>query len=67
MQLGITAFIKGLLGFGSSSSRTFNAEEEDHTYIRGRIEDRGPCPGLNSLANHGYLYIFQILPNVLFI
>ena len=29
--------------------------DEDHTYIRGDIENRGPCPGLNALANQGYL------------
>lgn len=30
-------------------------EEEDHRYIRGNIEDRGPCPGLNALCNQNYL------------
>jgi len=28
---------------------------EDHAYIRGPPEGRSPCPGLNILANHGYL------------
>ncbi|PFH61403.1 hypothetical protein XA68_17455 [Ophiocordyceps unilateralis] len=28
---------------------------QEHGYIRGRVEDRGPCPALNALANHGYL------------
>ncbi|KAG9725068.1 Cloroperoxidase, partial [Aureobasidium melanogenum] len=27
----------------------------DHYYTRGEITDRGPCPGLNALANQGYL------------
>jgi len=27
----------------------------DHAYIKGEIGNRGPCPGLNALANQGYL------------
>jgi len=27
----------------------------DHTYIRGAVDGRGPCPGLNALCNQGYL------------
>ncbi|RCI16014.1 hypothetical protein L249_3323 [Ophiocordyceps polyrhachis-furcata BCC 54312] len=27
----------------------------EHDYIRGRAEDRGPCPALNALANQNYL------------
>ncbi|KAL8751649.1 MAG: hypothetical protein Q9199_006272 [Rusavskia elegans] len=30
-------------------------EDEDHTYIRGDIGNRSPCPGLNALANQGFL------------
>lgn len=30
---------------------------EDHAYVRGPPEGRSPCPGLNILANHGYLYV----------
>jgi hypothetical protein len=29
--------------------------KEDHTYIRLDIAYRAPCPGLNALANQGYL------------
>jgi len=29
--------------------------QEDHSYIRLNIADRAPCPGLNALANQGYL------------
>lgn len=28
---------------------------DDHTYIRGDPENRGPCPGLNALCNQNYL------------
>lgn len=44
----------------SSNVRERNEEinkihKEDHSYIRLDIADRAPCPGLNSLANQGYL------------
>jgi hypothetical protein len=29
----------------------------DHAYIKGHTAQRGPCPGLNALANHGFLYV----------
>lgn len=32
-------------------------EEADHSYIRGHESQRSPCPFLNALANHNYLYI----------
>jgi len=32
-------------------------EEKDHSYVRLDIADRAPCPGLNALANQGYLYV----------
>ncbi|KAL5322953.1 hypothetical protein ACEPPN_007478 [Leptodophora sp. 'Broadleaf-Isolate-01'] len=28
---------------------------ENHVYVRGEDKYRGPCPGLNALANHGFL------------
>ncbi|KAH0537554.1 hypothetical protein FGG08_005653 [Glutinoglossum americanum] len=28
---------------------------EDHSYSPGSVDSRSPCPGLNVLANHGYL------------
>jgi hypothetical protein len=31
--------------------------QEDHSYIRLNIADRAPCPGLNALANQGYLCV----------
>jgi hypothetical protein len=29
--------------------------QEDHSYVRLNAADRAPCPGLNALANQGYL------------
>ncbi|CAC9892842.1 unnamed protein product [Aureobasidium pullulans] len=34
-----------------------NSKGGDHYYTRGNIADRGPCPGLNALANQGYLFV----------
>jgi hypothetical protein len=34
-------------------------KEADHTYIRGHESQRSPCPFLNSLANHNYLYVYS--------
>ncbi|CZR58818.1 uncharacterized protein PAC_08710 [Phialocephala subalpina] len=65
--MGLVSFITGLFGFGSSTevvdSRankgdvTASAPDDhlDHAYIRGNIENHGPCPGLNSLANQGWI------------
>jgi hypothetical protein len=54
MHLTLTNTIRGLFTFGSAKK----PESTDHSYeyIRGPIEERGPCPGLNALANQGYLY-----------
>jgi hypothetical protein len=57
MQLGIFSLIKAIFGFGSSNTAINTTKDEDHTYIRGPMEGRGPCPGLNSLANQGFLYV----------
>lgn len=32
-------------------------KDADHTYIRGHESQRSPCPFLNALANHNYLYV----------
>lgn len=68
--LGLVSFIKGLLGFqkvgevvdSSSDGQTnfdtvTSSSSDDHAYVRGSIESRGPCPGLNSLANQGWMYV----------
>ena len=33
-------------------------QDEDHKYVPGDITTRGPCPGLNALANQGYLFVY---------
>ncbi|KAK0630975.1 Chloroperoxidase [Bombardia bombarda] len=60
MHLTLTGLFRGLLGFGSNEARRGKEVEkikgeEDHAYVRGNIANRGPCPGLNALANQGYL------------
>ncbi|KJZ77187.1 hypothetical protein HIM_03508 [Hirsutella minnesotensis 3608] len=32
-----------------------HAQDADQQYVRGNIDNRGPCPAMNALANHGYL------------
>lgn len=49
--------VKALLNF-KTKERDEEAKRiraEDHSYIRLNIADRAPCPGLNALANQGYL------------
>ncbi|KAJ4001204.1 hypothetical protein F5050DRAFT_1561306 [Lentinula boryana] len=44
--------------FHSKASIAFTASrDEDHSYIRPTFpnDSRAPCPGLNTLANHGYI------------
>ncbi|KAH0042351.1 Cloroperoxidase, partial [Aureobasidium melanogenum] len=59
MYLGLTDLAKGLLGGSGVSTGNHNtltnSKGGDHYYTRGEITDRGPCPGLNALANQGYL------------
>ncbi|KAF8848933.1 Cloroperoxidase [Acephala macrosclerotiorum] len=38
-----------------SPKPTTSESNEDHVYIKGNPDTRGPCPGLNALANQGYL------------
>jgi hypothetical protein len=60
MYLTFTETIKAIFSF-RTKERDEEArkirEEEDHSYIRLNIADRAPCPGLNALANQGYLYV----------
>lgn len=55
MHLTIWNIIKSLLKGGYAKENPKEAEDDDHTYIKGDVENRGPCPGLNALANMGYL------------
>lgn len=58
MYLTFTAVLKRLFKVWAKTPDAEIAEvkKEDHSYIRGDIENRGPCPGLNSLANHGFMF-----------
>jgi len=58
MYLSLTNIVKSVFTSGFQKKGTKAPEfppDEDHTYIRGDIANRGPCPGLNALANQGYL------------
>lgn len=57
--LTLFSFLKGLVTFRSQAQtqEIAKAQQADHEYVRGNIVNRGPCPGLNALANQGYLYV----------
>ena len=62
MYLGLTDLTKGLLTSNVSAESKkknvlTNSKGGDHCYVRGNITDRGPCPGLNSLSNSGFLSV----------
>jgi hypothetical protein len=41
--------------FKERNAEIEKVRKEDHSYVRLNIADRAPCPGLNALANQGYL------------
>ena len=53
MHLSIFNIFKSLFNRGYLKEQA--KYHSDHTYIKGPVEARGPCPGLNALANMGYL------------
>ncbi|KAJ7181296.1 Chloroperoxidase [Mycena crocata] len=63
MQLKISSLVLAAVLFASSAtafpsqrSQKRGLDPEGHEFIAPKEGDvRGPCPGLNSLANHGYL------------
>ncbi len=58
MQLGLLGALSSFFSLSSKEREVEVAailQEKDHSYLRGDIPHRGPCPGLNSLANQGYL------------
>jgi hypothetical protein len=58
MYLSLTNIVKSFFtsGFQKKGQKPTNSQSnDDHAYIRGDIANRGPCPGLNALANQGYL------------
>lgn len=57
MYTSILDSIKAIFG-SSTKQRELEIQKilkEDHAYVRLDIIDRAPCPGLNALANQGYL------------
>lgn len=64
MYLGLTDLTKGLLTsnvLAENKKVLTNSKGSDHYYARGNITDRGPCPGLNSLSNSGFLSVHHRL------
>ncbi|KAF2728159.1 Cloroperoxidase [Polyplosphaeria fusca] len=57
VHVTLFSFLKSIFTFTSQERKKAiaKAQQADHAYIRGDIGDRGPCPGLNALANQGYL------------
>jgi len=57
MHLTLTNIVKSVFTspFSSTPKPTEAKLNGDHAYIKGDIANRGPCPGLNALANQGYL------------
>ena len=57
MQLSLGAMLKSTFRLWTKKpdAEISQIRNEDHAYVRGDIANRGPCPGLNSLANHGFL------------
>lgn len=57
MQLSLGAILKSTFQLWAKKPQAEISQirSENHDYIRGDIANRGPCPGLNALANHGYL------------
>ena len=62
VHASLSSFLKTIFTFGSRerSKEIARIQQEDHSYDRGNIDNRGPCPGLNSLANQGYLYVTRL-------
>jgi hypothetical protein len=57
MFFTIFGAVNSLLNFNSKEREVErqNIRKEDHSYVRLNMADRAPCPGLNALANQGYL------------
>jgi hypothetical protein len=55
MHVGLIDLIKGFFARSEANQQTLSDGKSDNYYFRGNIQDRGPCPALNALANQGYL------------
>ncbi|KAJ4476379.1 hypothetical protein C8J55DRAFT_516728 [Lentinula edodes] len=58
-NLGLVNIEDACFDVGASASITasITAENDNHEYIAPTLprDSRAPCPGLNTLANHGYM------------
>ena len=59
MYLPATEIVKSAFTTASSElpAERDSSDDDGHRYIRGDPETRSPCPGLNALANQGYMYV----------
>ncbi|GAB7336047.1 hypothetical protein MBLNU13_g08862t1 [Cladosporium sp. NU13] len=55
MHVGLIDLVKGLFARREANQQALSDGKSDNYYFRGNIQDRGPCPALNALANQGYL------------
>ena len=55
MHLGLFDLIKGLFARSEGDKQALSDGKSENYYFRGNMQDRGPCPALNALANQGYL------------
>ena len=55
MHVGLIDLIKGLFARREANQQALSDGKSDNYYFRGNVQDRGPCPALNALANQGYL------------
>lgn len=63
MYASLTNLSKKAIGRGytTKDQDPLHAPDAEHVYIRGDITNRSPCPGLNALANQGYLWVVILL------
>lgn len=66
MYLSNFGLLRGLLSIWSTQQTPDIRDSpfDDHSYFLGNVANRGPCPGLNALANHGYLYVAVTLSSL---
>jgi hypothetical protein len=55
MHVGLIDLIKCFFARSEANQQALSDGKPDNYYFRGNIQDRGPCPALNALANQGYL------------
>lgn len=54
--LAVTKFTGILLAPSTCPNSTYHVDHDKYPFVApGPGDKRGPCPGLNALANHGYM------------